>query len=82
MTGLADIDELGEMQDDNVDGSDSDEDTKAISIIESDIEVTVTKSEKEPQKVEDLTTPLTSLPFPEVIDDWSRRFETYGYDSE
>jgi hypothetical protein len=50
MTGLGDIDELGEMHDENVDGSDSEE-TKAISIIESDTEVTevaVAKSEIEP----------------------------------
>ena len=47
MTGLGDIDELGEIQDDNVDSSDSEE-TKAISIIESDTEVTDTKQEVEP----------------------------------
>ena len=42
MTGLCDIDELGEMPDENVDGSDSDE-TKAISIIES------VKTDEEPE---------------------------------
>ena len=47
MTGLGDIDELGEMPDDNVDGTDSEE-TKAISIIESDTEVTDTKQEVGP----------------------------------
>ena len=37
MSGLGDIDALGEMPDDNFNGSDSDE-TKVISVIESDEE--------------------------------------------
>lgn len=47
MTGLCEIDELGEMQDENDESSDSEE-TKPISIIESDTEVAVAKSEIEP----------------------------------
>ncbi len=80
ITGLGDIDELGEMPDDNVDGTDSDE-TRAIPIIESDEEPESSQREEEKQ-VEDLTTPTHSVLEVEKIEDWQQRMKIFDYDQE